>query len=996
MELPEVFQPLSPFLDEPQVRLIRVHLERLPRPRQAANLLARWAQDPGLPAEPSPFLHLLYLASLSEALFFSLHRRTRLLRSLDLDIRAAVPLGIPGMEEGLARFILQERQGEIESKLAAFRAFQTSRILVQETLGVLSFEETVQELSALADVLISRAFMETHQPLREELGLPLMAAPDGRRVACNLAVFALGKHGGGELNYSSDVDLVYFFEKEGTTDRGTKNAAFFGEWIRSAPPLLNQPTPDGPSLRIDSNLRPRGRDGELTLSFDAALAYYGEWADAWERQAWIKARPCAGNLEAGRRFLVNLQRIVYRPYAFSGIASQNRKMRKQAEQKLESRRPGEAGQDIKEGHGAIRDVEFAVQALQMAHGQKDRWIREPGTLLAMAKLGQKGHLLEGEQGELSRAYILLRRAEHWSQFGGMRQCHTLPQSGEEWEAMARYLGFSSADVAQDTIRGTREAILGLFNEVLSRLSKSGDEVDEVDRLLSSAGMRDVLERGRLPDPDRAMPLLSAIYRSFEPHLTNAKRRENFLRIHYSLQREFAEVQFPYLGLQGLYRLIPTLQTDSALFRRILDRPRPVRLLFRLAAQSEPLFEMIQRWPYLVTSLSYEDLRNVARKVAGLARADSLEELRKRQKEALFLLGVRTLWMKDDLNWAHRQYSKAATAVLRRVFELVSGEIEEGEGLERGLLGDRLCLIGLGRFGLREMHPRSDLDLVLLKGTPWLLEDDADRSARLEDRVLKRLAGALTEVTRYGALYPVDFALRPYGNSGPLVPAADALEAYFKGPAELWERIAWLKARPVAGNLEVGRSALERVWEASFERGIPPEKVRRLSELRDRLHEQDRSVEGEVKFAPGGLMELDFLLLCLQIRHRILPRPGGTPELLNRIRAGAGLDPDLVGSLYRARLFQDGLLFRIRRRYLRPPHIHNVAGVLETLSRPILTSMDELGPEPQYTQEGFPQADRDELTRTWRDHQRAVGEGWELFRQITVDPPPIAMERTDVE
>lgn len=365
-----------------QGRLWVAHRERLPRGDAAKSLMGRWFDAAAPPENDGSFLHLLYLAGTSEALFLALLRHPGQLGSLSLQVSAAKgqgPEGPEGMDEALARFLLLGRWPSAASALAAFRALQTARILLQDVLGILPFESVTRELSSLADVLIQRSLTLTYQPLREGMGLPMAMTPEGRPAPCGMTLFALGKLGARELNYASDVDLIALYGAEGATDLGKPNGAFFNAWVQAAVALLTTTTPDGPCLRVDMNLRPRGRDGELTLSADSALAYYREWADLWERQAWIKARPCAGDQELGARFLKLMEPVVYQPYSWTGIAKQVRRMRQMAEAKLGQT----AKEDVKEGPGGIRDAEFAVQALQLAHGPADRWVREGHTLLAL-------------------------------------------------------------------------------------------------------------------------------------------------------------------------------------------------------------------------------------------------------------------------------------------------------------------------------------------------------------------------------------------------------------------------------------------------------------------------------------------------------------------------------------------------------------------------------------------------------------------------------------
>lgn len=945
-------------------RLLREHRDRLPLPDQADILLSRWAEGPGLPTQPQELLGLLYLAGTSEVLTLWLQRRPDLLRPLSKGISRPVVLGPKGMEEALGRFLLQVRGDALPSRLAAFRMFQSARILLGETLGAWTLDQVTADLSAMADSIVGRAFAETFQPLRERLGLPLRAGPDGRPAPCGLAVFALGKLGGGELNYASDVDLVFFYEEEGATDREVENRTFFNAWVREACALLTRPTPDGPALKVDPNLRPRGRDGELTLAFPAALAYYREWADLWERQAWTRARPCAGDLDAGGRFLRALEGVLYKPYAFSGIAFQNREARRKSMSRLRSIGPDGIVRNVKEGSGGIRDVEFAVQALQMAHGQEDRWVREPNTPLALARLAQKGHFTEAERAVLGRAYGLLRKAEHWSQVQGMRQSHDLPDGETGWTGLARYVSAAGPEALKRELGVVRAEVSRIFDLTCGRLERASAEEDEVERLFDPPGVLRSLAAAGVPEAQRAAPLLAEIYRALEPHVSTPRRRNHFLRIHYSLQRELASRPGTHAGLMALHRLLPALREEEGLLTMALDHPRLPRLVYSLAARSEVLLERMQQWPLLLKRLTYKDLQAFPRHLEAVGFQGDPDVLRRAQKEVLFLAGSRAILLGEKASWAHAQFTEIAQRILNRVFGDLCAALGPSFGLDVGELGRRVALLALGRFGTREMLPRSDLDLVLVKRGPWILPDSPERSAALEGALVRRLAEGLTAVTRHGALYPVDLRLRPHGAGGPLLVNSESVRSYFEDSADAWERVAWLKARHAAGDASLAQSCVGEVREAILARGLDRSGLTRLDELRGRLADSDSSLEGVLKFGRGGLMAADLLLLSTQVRHRLdlVPCPRG--ELLRLLSAAGAFGEEEAAALGSSLRFQEALLLRLRLKFLRSPDGRRLGEVLAALREEGLSGLpgNPLGP---------PTDSEADLGDLWEAHRATV-------------------------
>jgi glutamate-ammonia-ligase adenylyltransferase len=917
-----------------------------------------------LPKGEQPFLYLLYLAGFSEALFLALMRHPGQLQGLAAQVRGARSPSREALEESLARFLLGRRWSTPAEAMAAFRSIQTARILLQDVLGILPFDAVTRELSYLADVLIAKAFALSFQPLRESLGLPMFVGPEGRAVSCSLSVFALGKLGGEELNYASDVDLVFLYQSDGRTDRGHPNGAFFKAWVQAATALLTTPTPDGSCLRVDANLRPRGRDGELALPFASALAYYREWADLWERQAWVKARVCAGDASAGALFLRDLEPLIYQPYSFAGLARQNRQMRERALARLRRTAPDGPEADVKEGRGGIRDAEFSVQALQMAYGQKDRWVREGGTLRAVEKLHQKGLLTASQRAALSGAYVLLRRAEHWAQVQGMRQTHLLPKSEMQWRSLAAFLGQTEPGEAEADVASARKQAADLFRATLNRIERLDEAPRAYQELLSMEGMRSVLEAARIRDVDRALPLLSAVYSVLEPRLDSPARRQGFLRIHYSLLREFQTAPDPFQGLSNLHKVVACLSSEPWAAQALLDQPRLARLLFRLISRSEPMLQAVLRWPHLVRLLSYEVLQSAGD--AAPPQSSGADEIRRWQKTAFFLAEAREMIMGEGLPWTQAVHTAVADAVCDHVFIRACSETERRERLTPGALSESVCLLGLGRLGFREMHPRSDLDLVCVKRGAWVLPDDPDRSALVEAKFARALVEAFTAVTRHGALYDLDFRLRPYGGSGPQVQSSGALEEYFRGPARPWERLSYLKGRPVAGAAKLGREVLAAVWTQVRRAGLPAAELQGLLELRQRLEAGAHDLGEILKFAPGGLLHLDLLLLALQVRSGLEPGEGGTLGLIGRLGEAGALSPSLCGALHRSRLFQDTLLHRCRLHFERAPLRGRKGAAFRQLGLLWQAS-------PQGGKEAPPP---DRLQFLWNDHRQAVLSAWD--------------------
>lgn len=911
--------------------LLDAHKNRIPDLGRAMSLLGRWAESRPLPGEELLFLDLAYLAGTSEPLFLALLSNERRLKMISAQSRIAGGLGAQKMDEALGRHLMGVASSETAAGLALFKLLQSARILLQDIHGFLSFEEVTRELSLLAEVLIQRALAVTYQELRERLGMPQKPGVDGRPIQASLVVFGLGKLGGNELNYSSDVDLVFFYEEEGETDRCVSNSAFFNAWVRQAIALLSRPTIYGACLRIDPNLRPRGRDGELTLSFGAALGYYRAFAETWERQAWVKARPVAGDASAGEQFLKQMVPLIYRPVPAEVVGENVRSMRLQTLAQLEKGLGNKAEADIKEGPGGLRDAEFAVQALQLAFGPKDPWLRDQGTLMALARLRQRGLIGDAQRGEVVRAYLLLRRAEHFVQVQAMRQAHGLPETGEGMNALARFLAFEGTPALRRALEQSRAALSRFFAEVVERLGASRAGCDERD-ILAPESLREMLVRAGIQDAGRALPLFTEAARSIARE-SSPEKREPLVASLDALVEEISASPDPFQALLSLCKLVPSLVSQPGLVGHLTTRPMAFALFLRLVVRCPALFDWAQRWPELAAGISFDSLRATESFANILPPSASGEPLRFAHKQALFRFAAAATLMPDlDIGFAQKWHTRLASEVVDAALAEAASALERKEGLAKGALIDKVCVLGLGRLGFEEMLPGSDLDIVLLKDRAWLFPEAPERSASLEIQLVRGFVRALTGVTRYGALYPVDLRLRPHGDSGPPIVSSEALLSYFGSQnAQEWERLSYLKARTVAGNLSLGKPALEALWERLEKEPLPEGASSRLIEILSRLDKSAPSIEGEIKFSPGGLFQLNTLLLLLQTRFGVRRTAGGTLALMKRLEEAGAVEAGEALALRASWAWQERLLLNFRMLFVRPPARRGRKSAFEALS-----------------------------------------------------------------
>ena len=694
----------------------------------------------------------------------------------------------------------------------------------------------------------------------------------GRIVGADgLAVIGMGKLGGAELNYASDVDVMFV-----GTD-GDRAARALIDVARTC-------------FRVDANLRPEGRDGPLVRSLESYEAYWDRWAKTWEFQALLKARPVAGDAELGARFFERAQqRLWTRPFTADDLRAV-RMMKARAEGELA--RKGLSDREVKRGRGGIRDIEFSVQLLQLVHGAHDPALRSPTTLDVLAELRAAGYVDPADARSLDHAYRLLRTVEHRLQLVQEQQVHTLPAGDEALDRLARVMGYRDTPDAR-----ARELLLGY-------LRAQQAAVRSIHEHLFFRPLLDALSaRGDAPPP-AAMPEEAVVTRLSAFGFTDAERTRQALReLTRGLTRSsrlmqqvlplvlgwLADSPDPDLGLLGLRVLTAGDQQATELAIAFRESPEAARRLCVLLGTSRRLGEILERNPDLIPALGQAE---------GLAP---------RSAEALLDGASTALAWRGDLEDRHRALTRfkqreelrvAAADVLELAGtgdEQVAATGAALTALAEGCLNAALtsidpslpfAVIGMGRLGGGELSYASDLDLLLVYegSTPA----DFEAAERAAVALIRFMAGA-TPATR---VYEVDLGLRPEGKDGPLARSLDGYRAYYERWAQTWERQALVRARPVAGDPDLGRRFCQLVTPHVWRDPLPDDDVREIRRMKARI-ERERIPPGDdpqfhLKLGRGSLSDVEFTAQLLQLQHRV-PSPG-TVEALSRLEEAGALEP----------------------------------------------------------------------------------------------------------
>lgn len=854
-------------------------LADLPDPDDALNYFERFtAAAPGdilehLARNPAGLHYLLTIFSYSRFLSETLVQQPELIGWLDRPAERAKFSRLKSREDLLqeyARFEATALGADRPTVLARFKRREYLRIMLKDVLGITTLAETTLELSTLADVLLAKALEMVEQPLAKRYGQPTQVDASGRIVPARFAIISLGKLGGTELNYSSDIDLLYLFSGEGETtgaeavDARISNPEFFIRLAHGVTRLISDVTPEGAVFRVDLRLRPQGKEGDLAVSLPAALDYYRRHADDWERQMLIKARYSAGDPALAREFIRAVQPVIYEKTANFEAIESIRDSRERIDRKLRAELPGGdlgRGLNLKLAPGGIRDIEFLVQCLQRLYGGTDPWVRSGGTLVALTKLFDKGHLHQRDYYRLSTAYQFFRKVEHRLQLVMGQQTHSLPVDPADRERLARRVG-----IASTAGLSAGEYFLKVVERHLQQVCEIHDRViHSTAAAVSAAGEEFALAA-------IAVDLRAPIERPW------AKLLESLQRSHPLLHASIEQAMPGGRAHKAFYRLLAAALASSERFAALEEHREQLPLAAQILESSDYLGEILIREPERLVGLA--DMAREPETTGQLSmdltrtRADGLDprlthviesraglsarmgELRDYFRDQQFRLGVRDVLGPRDIFSALAACTLLAEGVLRAGLAMACGEIAaNGESL-----AGRFAILALGRLGMREMDIGSDADLV------FICDESAASAITAWKRVAERLIQIVSSYTRAGTIFPVDPRLRPGGAEGELVQTLDYVGEYFSSRAEAWELATCLKLRPVAGDLAFGREVVERLHGALAEKPRDPARLgAELAAMRRRLEAESQPIgQDNFKTGAGGFYDIDYLLSYFQL------------------------------------------------------------------------------------------------------------------------------------
>lgn len=751
------------------------------------------------------------------------------------------------------------------------------------------------------------------------------APPDPKHPSrdSGLIVLAMGKHGAAELNFSSDIDLIIFFEETAPVAASQAAQTFFVRLTRDLVKLLQERTEHGMAFRMDLRLRPDPGATQVAMSLGAAFQYYESLGQNWERAALIKARPCAGDIAAGERFLREIAPFIWRKYMDFNALADVHAMKRQIHAHKGHGQIAALGHNVKLGRGGIREIEFFVQTQQLIGGGRRPEFRDRRTLEMLRRFAEAQWIEDRVAEEMSECYRFLRRVEHALQMVGDEQTHTLPPDEEGFDRFARFAGFASGEALKAELLPRLERV----QQHYARLFESAPSLSAGEGSLVFTGDCDdpetieTLSNLGYKRPSAASEAIRAWHFGRFPATRSGRARERLTELMPALLETLAKTSDPDAAFAGFDRFLRALPTGIGVFSLLKSNPHLLGLIAEILGTAPVLAETLSRRPRVLEALLEPDffVSSPTRALMtewlklSLDQARSIEDVLDRARifgrEHRFLTGVKVLSGAVRPAEAAYGYAAIADVLVTALHEAVAREFASRHG---DIPGGVSAVVAMGKFGGSEMTPASDLDLLLLY--------DHDAEARTSSgpkelapstyfvRLTQRLVAALAAPTGEGRLYEVDMRLRPSGNAGPLATHLDGFVQYQRDTAWVWEHMALTRARVVSAPqafAEKVQRSIQNTLCAYRDRAKVREEV---LEMRARIDDAKGSHDPwDIKTVRGGLVDLEFIAQYLQLVHA-----HDHPDILHQ-RTGNALsalgEAGLIGARDTERLLEAGDLYQ---------------------------------------------------------------------------------------
>ena len=843
------------------------------------------------------------------------------LREVDLLLRLLADGGDPAVADAVLLALSAADAGseaEAMSRLRIAKRRAALAIALADIVGHWDLERVTRALTEFADACVKGALRFL---LRAAAARAEMTERDGAILeeTTGLTVLAMGKYGAVELNYSSDIDLVVFYDLARFPFRKRDDARGAAvDLVRGIVKLLTEITADGYVFRVDLRLRPDAGATQVAISTDAAESYYEGMGQNWERAAFIKARACAGDPATGERFLKAIEPFIWRRNLDYAAIEDIHSIKRQIHAHGGHGAIAVTGHNIKLGRGGIREIEFFAQTQQLILGGRLPALRQSRTVDALDALCARGLVSPSTTTDLKHAYRFLRTLEHRLQMIEDEQTHTIPKSAEGIAHVACFMGYADAETFGAALVEQLETVQGHYARLFEReqeltasegnLVFTGVEEDpETIRTLQQLGFRDAAH-------------VSAAIRGWHHGRIRATRsaraRELLTKLVPALLPALAATADPDTAFTQFDRFLTNLPAGVQLFSQFLARPDFLRLIATIVGSAPRLAEHLSRAPATLDALIDMDFLHTlpSRLALDSALADqlsragdyeaALDAARRFAKEQVFRVGVQVIESTAKPGQAGPALAAIAEAVIAGLLPKVEDELAETAGR---MPGGRFAVVAMGKLGGREMTAGSDLDLIFVYDVPPDIEaSDGARPLPViayYARLAQRFIAALTALTAAGGLYEVDMRLRPTGNKGPVAVSLASFQRYHAEESWTWERMALTRARVVHAPQSFAQRIADAVRPTLTTAAAPAKIIADARDMRDKLAAQfPGKNRWDLKFAPGGLVDIEFVAQSLQlcaapIHPNVLDT--NTIEALKKLEAAGALSADRASTLIAA-------------------------------------------------------------------------------------------------
>ena len=772
-------------------------------------------------------------------------------------------------------------EADLMSFLRYFRRREMIRIAWRDLAGWADLSETMTDLTELADSCIQHALQFLYQQACQRRGTPLLDNGSPQQ----LIVLGMGKLGAWELNYSSDIDLIFAYVNDGVLEdrKHTSYSEFFTRLCRSLVKVLDEVTVDGFVFRTDIRLRPFGDSGPIVMSFDGMENYYQTQAREWERYAMIKVRQVAGDFETGEQLLSMLKPFVYRRYIDYGAFAELRLLKFKITQELQRR---DRMENIKLGPGGIREIEFIGQAFQLIRGGNEKTLQQRSILSVLTALKTLGMLPEDTVTELQQCYCFLRRVENHLQQYQDKQTHDLPRSDNERLILAYSMGFAHWQSFHSRLDAVRAQVQSVFDQVFS-ISQQEMVVQEADSIwlgeAEDAVLLAQLEKMGYRQPGKTQALLQAFRNSAALKRLTAKGAAVVDKLMPQLLESVARLENPDQTLQRLLALLEAVAGRNVYLALLAENPGALAQLINLSSASPWICDYLARYPVLFDELLdtrslYEplnkqslewQLRQQLRDCDGHDSEQVMILLRQFKHVNVLRVAAADIMDVIPITVVSDYLTCIAEVILVEVVRLAWGMLAEKHGVPPGVAKgqvEKFGILGFGKLGGLELGYGSDVDLVFLydctDGNSMTDGAKAISTGQFYGRLGQKIIHILNTRMLSGILYEVDMRLRPSGKSGLLASHVNAYRNYMEKEAWTWEHQALIRGRFVAGDPEIGQS-FEATRRCILGRKRDVEKlkgeVREMREkMRDNLAIREKGLF-DLKQSPGGIADIEFIV-----------------------------------------------------------------------------------------------------------------------------------------